>query len=243
MCWCAPQMDGIFPQPQLSCGPGTASDASLESAGRTPQSPLRQYRVRVAVDTFHASARDHGSGCSVARERDPPDAVATSCDPPERAPSGSGALHGAVVRLRFTVSVIGPNSTVPAVPKLFRPRLRVTAPSGIGKSRTQSVQSRVPAKPNTFGQPPTILPSLPWNDIGMRPFIHPGSFPGTRSVVFIRVRKVITPHSGLRGTRKRLPLPAEKAISSFVSISTGPTGGTDDAPSAASAASKKTMPA
>ena len=42
MRWCVPQMDGIFPQPQLSCGPGTASGASLETAGRTPQRPLRQ---------------------------------------------------------------------------------------------------------------------------------------------------------------------------------------------------------
>ena len=34
-----------------------------------------------------------------------------------------------------------------------------------------------------------------------------------------------------------------RAISSFVSSSTEPTGGADDAPSAPSAASKKTMPA
>ena len=136
--------DGIFPQPQLSSGPGATPAASFVSAGRNPQRPFSDQRARVADDVFHAPSSDHGSVCAVAQERDPP--VAHACDPPAwRYPSGRGALQGLRARLRFTDSVIGPNSTVPAVPKLLRPMLSITAPSGIGKSRTQSVQSCVPA--------------------------------------------------------------------------------------------------
>ena len=43
-----------------------------------------------------------------------------------------GALQGLRARLRFTESVIGPNSTIPSVPKWWRPMSSFTAPSGIG---------------------------------------------------------------------------------------------------------------
>lgn len=170
--------DGTLPQPQLSPAPGTAPAVSFVSAGRSPHRPFRHQRVRVAVDSFHAPSRLHGSA---------------------GAPSGSGALHGSFARFRFTSSTSGPYSATPSVPKLCCANVSFTAPSGIGKSRTQSVHSVVPWKPKTFGQPPTIFPSARWKDIGMRPSIHP-SFPRTSPIVFMRVRSVSTPHSGRSGT-------------------------------------------
>ena len=174
----APSMPGILPQPQLSSAPGTASGTSFVRTGRSCQRPFSDQRARVGVVARQASSSEPGSG---------------------GAPAGSGALQGRATRLRLTASVSGPTSTVPDVPKLCGPIRSVAAPSGIGKSRTQSVQLHVPSKPKTFGHGPTRFPVLSWKLIGMRPFIQP-SRPRTRSVVFMRVRSVRTPHSGWSAT-------------------------------------------
>ena len=90
------QTAGIFPQPQLSSGPGTTPVESFVRAGRNPHRPFRDQRARVADAVFHAPSRDHESA---------------------GAPAGSGALQGLMARFRFTESVSGANSTVPSVPK------------------------------------------------------------------------------------------------------------------------------